>query len=195
MMLPPTLPEGLRRKRLKNDLKRIIGYAVWILLWYLAAYSYNDNHKTYPDYRRIIGWKLALWMVGSVIIGFFLFRIYRFLTMRMLTGTVKHYRIAHSYTASGLGGEDSSEDSEFRTDTKLILLTDGGKKRRLRFEQKPGFYLYYAEGTRILRFRGFPYPLALDKSETVCLLCGTLAKKGQTVCERCDSELVVNQKD
>ena len=186
----PKKNKDLRRYVFRKDLFRVLGYAVWIAIWYAAVAFYNGSHETYPDYRLILGWKLWLWLAASALIGFFLFRIGRFLTDRSFCGTVERADLSRSYSASRDPGEG---DYDFRLNTYLRIRTDDGRKRRIRFEQKPGFYRYYAEGTRVVHFHGLPYPVNSDPTSEngwVCSACGAFSPERPTTCEICKHTLI-----
>lgn len=183
----------LRRHVLRRDLWRIFGCLLWVSMLIGGAIAYNNNHKTYPDYRRMVGWRMALWVALAVLSGFFIFRIWKFFTDRPCTGTVVVSGLSRSYTPSPDPGAMNGVDYDFRTNTALRLRLDNGKHRRLRFEQKPGFYLYYHEGERVAKFRGLPYPINLDpdaKSGCVCSACGTWKKEKASHCDACGRSLI-----
>ena len=186
----PNQNKDLRRYVLRRDLARVLGYVAWIAVWYAAVAVYNGSHETYPDYRLIIGWKLWLWMAASVILGFFLFRVYRFFTDRSFCGRIEKAGLSRSYSASADPGEG---DYDFRLNTYLRIRTADGKRRRIRFEQKPGFYRYYAEGATVVHFHGLPYPVNTDpdaQNGWVCSACGAFTPEKQDTCEICRHTLI-----
>ena len=183
----------LRRHVLRRGILRILGFVFWSALMIGGAIAYNNNHQTYPDYRRIVGWKMALWVALVLVSGFFVFRMWRFFTDRACTGTIIQTGLSHTYAASPDPGAMNGVDYDFRTNTALRLRLDNGKLRRLRFEQKPGFYLYYYEGHRIAKLYGLPYPINLDpdaKNGYVCVACGIWRKEKATHCEACGMSLI-----
>ena len=193
-MIPriPKRNQDLRRLVLRTAVSRILGYAVWITLLYLGARSYNQNHQTYPPNRLIIGWKMAVWIGIAVVSGFFLFRIWKFFTERAFSGTIERYSHSRSYSASD-ESKALGTDHDFRLNTVLRVRTHDGRLRRIRFEQKNGFYGYYHEGAHIARLRGLPYPVNLDpdgKDGYVCSACGTHTKDAQNFCVSCDRSIV-----
>lgn len=157
--LPPR-NRDLKRYALRRKLLRVLGYTLWIAGFAFGAWYYNSIHQASNAYRRIVGWKLALWMLAAVLLGFFIFRIQKLFTQRHLEGTVVESGLSHSYTPSADPGVGNRLNYDFRVNTYLIVRTDRGKRRRIRFEQKAGFYLYYYPKTRLCRFSGLPYPIA-----------------------------------
>ena len=141
--MKPRIPErnrDLRRYVLRHRLLRIAGYLLWLAAFWGGAMVYNQSHQTYTPDRLITGWKLGVWMLAAVLIGFFLFRIGQMLFDRPFTGVIVRSSLSHTYTPSDDPGTLRSMTYDFRLNTRLIVRTDAGKKRRLRFEQKPGFY-------------------------------------------------------
>ena len=189
----PKKNTDLRRHVLRRDLLRILGCLLWVALLVGGAVAYNNAHQTYPDYRRMVGWRMALWVGLAVLSGFFIFRMWKFFTDRACVGTIVTSGLSHTYTASPDPGATNGVDYDFRTNTALRLRLDNGKLRRLRFEQKPGFYLYYHEGERVAKFRGLPYPTNLDPDQThgcICSACGAWRKDHLDYCEVCGMTLI-----
>ena len=61
----PKQNRDLRRFVLRRDLKGLLLWLLWVLLWGTGAWAYNANHATYPPERQILGWRLALWLLVS----------------------------------------------------------------------------------------------------------------------------------
>lgn len=182
----------LRRYAALRTLLRAVGFLAWQILWIGSAISYNQNHQTYPDHRRFVGWRMALVVALAVVSGFLLFRLWRLYTDRTLCGVILSAGLSRSYNASGDPGA-SKTDYDFRLNTTLLIQTENGKKKRLRFEQKNGFYQYYHEGNRIVRFRGLTYPLLLDPTAPhgyVCSACGRWTATHTPQCEQCKHSLI-----
>lgn len=189
----PVKNRDLSRYVLKRDLSRSLLFAGWMLLFFLGAHGYNMRHQTYPDARRMVGWRLVIWMAIGAVIGFFLFRMWRFFTLRTMRGKIERAGLSHAYTHSEDPGAASSLEYDFRLRTALILRLPNGKKRRLKFEQKTGSYHYYSEGARILRLHGLPYPINTDPTAPhgyVCVACGRTYKEFQERCEVCELSLI-----
>lgn len=189
----PTKNNDLRRHVLRRDLLRIVGSLLWcaVLIW--GAVAYNNNHKTYPDYRRIVGWRMVLWVVLAVVTAILIFRLWRLFFDRTYVGTVERAGLSRSYSASPDPGGMNGVDYDFRTNTALRLRLDNGKLRWLRFEQKSGFYHYYYEGERIAKLRGLPYPLNLDPKQSkgcVCAACGAWKKEFTPSCDVCGMSMI-----
>ncbi len=155
----PNRNRDLRRYVLRRRILQLTGYALWLAAFGFGAWFYNDSHRTYPPERRIVGWRLALWMLAAAVAGFFLFRLWRFFTQRGIEGAVVESGLSHSYTASADPGAGNPVNYDFRLNTYLVIRDKKGKRRRLRFEQKSGFYLYYYEGNSVCRLSGLPYPI------------------------------------
>ena len=171
---------------------RIGGWAAWIVGFWMGAQSYNQNHQTYAESRLMLGWKLWLWMAIGAVSGFLLFRLWRCFTQRPVRGIVERYSTTRGY-GSGESPDGRESDSDFRINTVLRVRTERGKRRRLVFEQKHGFYLYYHEGNRIEKLGGLTYPINLDpdaESGRVCSVCGAFSSKDSTVCPSCRHSLI-----
>lgn len=186
----PKKNKDLRRYVLKNDLLRILGFVLWVALWWGGAIAFNNNHQTYPDERRMVGWRLYLWLGIAVITGFLIFRLWKFLTDRTFRGRIMSNDNSRSYTQSQ---DPGSSEYDFRLNTKLKIQQPNGAVRRIRFEQKNGFYTYYYEGTEILHLHGLPYPINLDKSGkngSVCSACGTWYQSKRDRCDVCNHTII-----
>jgi hypothetical protein len=189
MIKIPKANKDLRSYVIKKDVFRMVVYLLWLAIWYLGAHLYNQNHQTYPPHRLMLGWKLLLWMLASALLGFFLFRIWTFFTDRTYCAVIVKSGLSQSYEASKDPGFHNATDYDFRLNTALQLQKLGGKKKKsLRFEQKPGFYFYYYEETKIVKYHGLPYPIAVgnfhpDSPARICSACG---QKSNTPIDRCD---------
>ncbi len=189
----PPRHQDLRRYVFKNDLRRILLYLTWILIFLGGAMAYNHNHQTYPPERLMIGWRLVGWMAVAIAIGFFLFRIWKFFLVPTRRGTVIRTGLAHTYTPGEEPGPRAKTSYDFRLKTTLLIRRPNGKKARLRFEQKTGSYLYYHEGMSLIRYRGLPYPIDTDPTAPhgyVCVACGRIHEELQEKCEGCGLSLI-----
>lgn len=204
--LPPR-NRDLKWYTARRLLLQLTGYTLWLAAFWFGAQGYNDAHQTYPPNRRIVGWRLAIWMLAAVVIGFFLFRIWKLITQRGLEGEIVESKISHSYTSSADPGAGNSINYDFRLHTSLIIRDGRGKRHRIRFEQKQGFYLYYYEGTYVRRFSGLPYPIRWpDQNPAIpegkenhddlsggylCAACGNLSNyRLDEPCGRCGHSLI-----
>ncbi len=190
LKLPQHLTD-LRRFVIRRRILRIGGSILFTAAWISGAVMYNYNHQTYPPYRRIIGWKMLLWIIAGMVIAAFLFKLPQMLSDRTRVGTVRYSGLSHSYTSSPDAAGTRAYD--FRTNTALSLQLDNGKRSRLRFEQKNGFYMYYREGERLVKFAGLPYPINLDPDAThgcICAACGRWGAKKAPRCEACGLSLI-----
>ena len=202
----PKENRDLRRYVLRRRCLQIGGYLLWTAALVWGALAYNAAHATYPPHRLILGWKLAVWIGVVLLSGFFLFRVPGTIRGRGFVGRVKTSGLLHSYTHSADPGAADPVDYDFRLHTALLVETENGKRRRVRFEQKPGFYLYYYEGARVCKLSGLPYPLR-DPSQKVaappstgkgddlsnghlCVACGMLNKHGRQPCAGCGLSLI-----
>ena len=186
---------ALRRLVLRNDIKRILLWVLWMTLCVAGALSYNYNHQTYPPERRMVGWRMVLWILATALLGFFFLRLWEFITQRTLRGKIDKSGLSYSYTPSAtpVGKGVSRFDFDFRTNTAIHVRLSNGRRKRLRFEQKNGFYHYYYEGNEILRFHGLPYPLNLDPTAPhgyLCVACGRIHKQLQSECDACGLPLI-----
>ena len=190
----PKKHRDLRRLAAKRTVLRTVGFLLWLALWYVGAVGYNRNHMTYPPERRMVGWRLALWMGIAILSGILIFRMWRLITDRTLVGVIESSGLSHGYTPSEDKTLLQGGDYDFRLHTVLVIRTRSGKHRRIRFEQKNGFYLYYHEDNRIIRFRGLPYPLNTDpeaKNGYVCSACGFWSKQRMEHCPACLRSVIV----
>ena len=194
-MLPiPKKHLDLRRLVAWRFALRVIGYLLWIALWSSGAAVYNQNHMTYPPERRMVGWRLAIWMGIAALSGILLFRMWKLITDRTISGVIEASGLSHCYTRSDHKTLLQGNDYDFRLHTVLTIRTLNGKRRRIRFEQKNGFYHYYYEGNSIVRFCGLPYPLNTDpeaKNGYVCSACGFWTKERIEHCPVCHRSLIL----
>lgn len=190
----PAKYQDLRRHVFVTDLKKICFFIGWMVLFVGSALLYNYNHQTWDDERRIVGWKLVIWIAASAIIGFFLFRMWTFFTDRTYVATVHFAELSHSYTPANEPYGIKALSYDFRTNTCLrVKIKNKIKRRRLHFEQKIGSYWYYADGQRIIHFHGLPYPLNLDpdaKQGYICVACGRMHGELRDECEYCFLSLI-----
>ena len=185
----PAKNKDLRIWALRNAVLRLAGWGAWTTALWLGARSYNQNHQTYTPDRLIIGWKMAVWVAFAGLSGFCLFRVWRFFTNRAFVGRIERYSHARSYGPAN----NADTENDFRINTALRVRMENGKLRRVRFEQKNGFYQYYHEGNRIARFGGLPYPINLDpdgKDGYVCAVCGTHCDQWQDNCPTCSRSMI-----
>lgn len=131
--------------------------ALWAILLIAGAVAYNNAHRTYTPDRLMTGWKFALWVVIAVVSGALIFRLPKLFFDRPFEGIILRAGISHSYSRSA---DPGSAEYNFRLNTVLLIRTTDGKRKKIRFEEKSGFFQYYHEGTRICHFSGLPYPLA-----------------------------------
>ena len=189
----PKQNRDLARYVLKKDILRLFGLAVWLAAWLGGAMLYNNNHQTYPPERRMIGWRLWLWMGIALVIGFFLFRVSKSLFDKSFRGVITENANSRGYTPSQDPGRTTVGSYDFRLHTRLRVRTADGRRKRIGFEQKDGFYSYYHEGNEILHLRGLPYPIHLDPTHPhgcVCSACGTWYKSYQTRCDTCHHTII-----
>ena len=189
----PEQYRNLRRYVRSRDVRKLVLFAVWMLVFWGNAVLYNYNHQTYSASRRLVGWRMVLFLAVAAVLGFFLFRMWTFFTDRTYKGVVIRSGLSHSYTPPDEPYAIKAANYDFRTNTKLEIRTDKKKKRRPRFEQKNGCYWYYNEGERLIHFHGLPYPINLDPTAPhgyICLACGRMHKVYQPNCEFCFLDLV-----
>ncbi|MBQ5833709.1 MAG: hypothetical protein IIW36_02745 [Clostridia bacterium] len=187
-MYIPKQNRDLRHYVLRRDVGKLFLYALWILSWCMGALAYNLNHQTYPPERRLLGWRLALWIVAAVIVGFFLFRIHSFFLDRDFIGTLESVGLSHTYTGSRDPGAFRSAQYDFRLHKVLTVRLENGKKKRVRVEEKQGSYVYYRIGDRLIGLHGLPYPINLDSDEQTgyaCAACGRVHKEQLPHCDQC----------
>lgn len=189
----PARNHDLRQLVLRRRLTRVGLYLLWLALLAVGVLRFNAGHERHP----MAPWQLALWLGGGAVLGFLLLRMWVLFTDRPLIATVTRSGLSH-----GVRGDD------FRLNT-AIRLTDSvtGKRRRLRFEQKEGFYLLYHEGVRVCKFPFLPYPLpdpltvptpdpsvhntTDNRSDgAFCVVCGRVNPCGSAQCEVCRHSLI-----
>jgi len=190
MIRIPKKNKDLRNYILKKVLLRTIGFLIWLGFWWGGAVMFNYNHRTWSDESLMKGWKLWMWMGIAAVTGALLFRVWQFFTRRSFSGLIVSNDNSRSYTPSE---DPKKSEYDFRLNTKLkVRLPDGGT-RRIRFEQKDGFYTYFHEGNEIMYFRGLPYPINTDptgKNGYICVACGTVYKKLPCTCEVCKHSVI-----
>ena len=193
MIKLPLINRDLKRYTILRDLRRALAYLLWLGIWLGGALSYNYNHQTYPDYRRMVGWRLWLLMLGAAVSGFLLFRVWRFFSDRTFSGRIEKAGLSRSYSTSSDPAATGGGAYDFRLNTALTVRLFNGKKKRLRFEQKRGFYHYYYEDKEIVHFHGLPYPIRLDTDGTdgyVCAACGAWSNELHPHCSVCRHTMI-----
>lgn len=145
----------VRRRRVV----RMILFIAWVALLGVCALFYNRSHEV-SILPRIVGWRLAVWILAAVVSGLFLFRVPQLFLDRSFEGIIVRSGLSHSYSSSADPKSGRATSYGFRLNTVLLVRTPNGKLRRIRFEEKPGFYLYYHEGNYIRHISGLPYPIA-----------------------------------
>ena len=171
---------------------RMLGWAAWVVLLYQGACIYNQNPRILPENKLTPIWKMSLFLGIVILCGFFIFRIWKFFIPFSFVGTVERYSHVRS-SAPSHDTKHRSNDDDFRLDTVLRIRTEKGRRRRLRFEQRNGFYQYYHEGNRIAYLRGLPYPINLDpdgKYGYVCAACGAHSNNWQENCPSCGRSMI-----
>lgn len=192
MRIPQEHRDLIRYVR-RKQWRRALGCLLFLGLWLYTALAYNREHATYSPEKRFVGGRMALWMGVGAVLGFFLFRIYRFVTQRTVAGTIFAEKTSHTYASSADPGAFRPVQYAERIHVVLRIKGTRGKTRRVRFEQKNGFYRYYAHGARVVRFAELPYPVRLDADETtglVCAACGEWHTAEHTHCEKCGHTLL-----
>ena len=189
----------VRKKKLIRSLLALI----WIGILISGVLMYNHSHRAYSVHTPITGWKFVLLCVAATVSGILIFRLPKLFLDRSFEGIVERSGLSHSYSRSA---DPGSAEYNFRLNTVLRIRTPDGKHKKIRFEEKPGFFLYYHEGTRVRHFPGLPYPLAdisesradLLNSDThgdrplgsyLCVACGRL-RQAPDVCDRCGLSII-----
>ena len=189
----PKRNRDLRRYVFFKDARRILLYVLWLTLWTVSVILFNQNRQTYPDEKRLTGWRAVALFAAVIIIGFVAFRIYKFFTERTVYGKVIFSGLHHDYTHSEDPGSFNTMKYDFRLKTALTVETANGKKRKLRFEQKIGSYYAYRTGEEILRFHGLSYPINVNHQKGhgyVCVACGRFHQNWQEKCAVCELSLI-----
>lgn len=189
----PARNRDLRQLVLRRRLVRIGLYLLWLALLAVGVLRFNAGHERHP----MAPWQLALWLGGGAVLGFLLLRTWVLFTDRSFIATVTRSGLSH-----GVKGDD------FRLNTAIRLVDSAtGKRRRLRFEQKEGFYLLYHEGVRVCKFSALPYPLPDPRTVPTpespphnttdnrsdgafCVVCGRVNPRGSSHCEVCRHSLI-----
>ncbi len=209
--LPSRNTDLLRRVR-RTRARRLLLFAGWVAVLVLAAVFFNNSHRG-SVLPQITGWRMWVWVAFALLSGALLFRVFSIFTDRPFEGEIIRSSLAHTYSASD-GEKSEDETANFRVQTALRVRCTDGKIRKLRFEQKPGFFLYYHEGNHICKFAGLRYPLAdpasmpplthplktadedttgktvVDPSRSyLCVCCGHFYPT-PTVCEDCKLTLI-----
>lgn len=206
----PRRNRDLRRYVLRRRLFQILAYLLWLTGFLVGILSYNAGYAYNPN-RQLSFWHILVWLVGAAALGFLLFRIWKLFTNRALEGVIEDSGLSHTYTSSADPGAANPVNYDFRLHTYLHVRTSKGKLRRVRCEQKPGFYLYYYPGTYLCRLSGLPYPVCdphrrctpkrrhLEGAEDphddlsggyICAACGFLNQSLDENCGRCGLSIV-----
>lgn len=188
----PERNKDLRRLVLRRRLTKAGLYLLWLAALFVGVFRFNAGHERHP----MAAWQLAIWLGGGAVVGFLLLRGWMFFTERPFVGRVTKSGLSH-----GIKGDD------FRLNTAIRVDDEAGKRHRLRFEQKAGFYLLYHEGVRVCKLPFLVYPLpdpaTVPVPETAsanstddcasgafCVVCGKTSAKGAEVCEACGYSLI-----
>lgn len=193
MLRIPKNHRDLSRHVLRRELLRIVTFLLWVGAFLAGALYYNYGHRHLPERRLLLGWKLWVWMAAAVLLGFLLFRVWRLFTDRAAHGVITQSTLSRSYDSSKDPGGYTAVDYDFRLNTRLRVTTPSGRRVRMRFEQKNGFYQYYHEGEEILRYRGLPYPINLSPDAPygyVCVACGRHHDAFSSHCEACGLSMI-----
>lgn len=206
----PKRNKDLRGYVLRRKIFKISAYALWLAVFLIGILSYNAGYAYNPN-RQLSGWHILIWMIGASAVGFVLFRVWKLFTDRTFEGVIEESGLSHTYTSSADPGAANPVNYDFRLHTYLRVRTTTGKLRRVRCEQKPGFYLYYYPGTYLCRLSGLPYPISdpnrrcrpnvrhLEGAEDphddlsggyICAACGFLNKKSTCACGRCGLSII-----
>lgn len=157
----PCLPSrnaDLTRYVIRHRVLRVLLFAAWVTVLVLAAVFFNNSHKG-SVLPQISGWRMWIWVAFALLSGALIFRIFPLFTEKTFEGEIIRSSLAHTYAFSD-DEKNADETANFRVQTALRVRCTDGKIRKLRFEQKTGFFLYYHEGNRICKFAGLRYPLA-----------------------------------
>ena len=209
----PQKNNDLKRYVIRRRALRVLLCLLWVALLIGGALLYNQSHEN-SVLPRILGWRMAVWAVAAVVSGVLIFRIPQTFADRSFSGEIVRSGLSHSYSASSDPGAAQPVSHDFRLNTVLRVRTADGKIKKIRFEQKPGFYLYYHEGNFICHLSGLPYPVAdptrmnvpprpafikdedstgntiLDPRKSyVCAACGHFRHE-PTVCDHCGLSLI-----
>ncbi len=197
----------LRRRRTIR-LLLLIG---WITVFMVSLVMYNQSHET-SVLPKITGWRLLVWIFAVVIGGVLLLRIPQLFFCKTFEGVILRSTLSRTYSSSDDYNQSSSNG--VRTNTSLRIRTNNGKIKRIRFEEKNGFYLYYHEGNYLCRLSGFTFPVVdpcrsatvetagqpADEDTTsatvrdpmnsfLCVVCGHLNAE-HSVCDQCGHSLI-----
>ncbi len=189
----PMKNRDLRRYVFKKTFKRCLFFFLWMVVWFGGAMFYNAEHQTYPEERRMTGWRLTLLMFLMFVVGFLLFRMWKIWTERSVCGIIETSDLSHTYTTADSPRCCHAGGYEHRLKKTLRIRTANGSHQRIRFEQKNGSYLYYREGTEVIRFYGLPYPIEIDRESFdgyVCVACGRHSDVWTERCVECGFSLV-----
>ena len=189
----PKKNRDLRIYVFRRDLMHWLLYALWMCVWIGGAIHYNQQHKTYPPERLLVGWRLILFILVITVVGFFLCRMRKMLADRTFVGTVERADNVRSYTTSNDPGAKNAVSYDFRMNTSLCVRKPNGKKKKIRFEQKDQFYTYYYPGTPILHYHGLPYPIRTDGKTDLgylCVACGRIRDTKDEACDVCGHSLI-----
>lgn len=189
MIRIPKKNRDLRRRVIRRDLLRAGGYLLWLAAWLAGIYSYNNSHPYIP----LTDWRYWLTVVAAAGLGFFLFRVWKLLFDFSCRGVIEQSDLSRTYSASSDPGLLKGLDYDFRLNTSIKIRMKSGLFKKIRFEQKRGFYFYYHEGNQVIHFHGLPYPISTDPKAPngyVCAACGAWSEELSEHCPVCRYSMI-----
>lgn len=198
----------MKKYRIPSKNADVRGYAAWKNLKYLVFYIalvviMNLAFWSYLG-RRPVGleplkwWVYPLFEAITVVGGWFVCCMSRFVSDRYACGRIRSMRMVRSY------GRALSRQAKltvgFYNYVKVDLACEGGPKSVNIQIFEDGYDGYYREGGTLVKFRGLNYPLCLESEAEgahVCTVCGVRSYDkdaeridGMLVCRSCGHSMI-----
>lgn len=162
------------------------------ILWYGFFAAVILQYVVFGPYRA--DWRNPLmYAVLFVIIALPIFnrRVSDALLCRPFSGTIEEIKVRHRLQTDAAGAR-YERSRILVTDHLYIIRTERGKKIRF-LVREPNFEYarYFTRGTEVCHRFGARYfdRVVPTGDDALCLVCGTLCRRNQTVCFECRSPL------
>jgi DNA-directed RNA polymerase subunit RPC12/RpoP len=178
-----------RQGKIKKMIRNIIIYELFFLLVAYGAYDYITRNIALFSDRSIVYRGLILGVIFAVIPPL-LFESTGALLEKTWVGTIDSikYEMRYPQTSGALSKSiNRSHPKEF-----MKIKVDIGKKRKKTVAFHSHFNQALQKGDRIVKFRGFQFPVEDTESEKyyICIVCGKIVKKGVKQCPACEHSIV-----
>jgi len=188
----PTKNKDLKQYAVWKNLKCLIFFVIYEAFFCLAfVVYYNRRHE---DADPLKWWVYPIFTAVILVSGWIICCMSRFVFDRNLSGRIEDIKYTRDY-GRGLSRK-ATFLMDFHTYIKITVVTDKGKRRRVKvplFED--GYDGYYEMGGTLIKFRGLNYPLCLEseaKGTHMCAVCGvrTYYLEGKMIHGEAEPEIV-----